>query len=100
MRGGLTDKPPMLLDTARQGDLLPNLGTRGRRQLNLRQVRLDAQYTPAGRRRSDVDEQQLALGELRDLRLLLVFRLDTEQTAEQEQADLQFYVQTGRQARR
>ena len=79
----------MLLDTARQCDLLPDFGTRGRRQLNLRQVRLDAQHTPSGRRRADVDEQQLVLRELSHLRLLLVLRLDAEQTTKQEQGNLE-----------
>jgi hypothetical protein len=94
-RNARTDKPPMLLDPARQRDLLANLRARGRRQLDLRLVRAHAQDTPARGRRPDVDEQQLVLHELRHLRLLFVLRLDTQQTPQEEQADLQFYICMG-----
>ena len=70
----------MLLDAARKRDLLADLGARGRRQLDLGQVRLDAQHAPAGRGRADVDQEELALDELGHLCLLLVLRLDAQQS--------------------
>jgi len=72
----------MLLDTARQCDLLANLGTSRRGELDLGKISLNAQDTTTCRGRSNVDEQKLILRELRDLCLLLVFRPDTEQSAE------------------
>ena len=83
----------MLLDPARERDLLPDLRARRGRQLYLGQVRLDAQHAPAGRRRSDVDQEELALDELGHLCLLLVLRLNAQQPAEQEQTDLQLCKQ-------
>jgi len=72
----------MLLDTARQCDLLANLGTSRRGELDLGKISLNAQDTTTCRGRSNVDEQKLIFRELRDLCLLLVFRPDTEQSAE------------------
>lgn len=72
----------MLLDPARERHFLPDLRASGRRQLDLGQVRLDAQHSSAGRRRADVDEEELALDELRHLGLLLVLRFDAQQPAE------------------
>lgn len=82
----------MLLDPARERDLLANLRARRGRQLDLRQIRLDAQHTPTGRRRADVDEQELVLHELRDLGLFLVFCFHAEKAPEEEEADLQLCV--------
>jgi hypothetical protein len=79
----------MLLDPAGQRDLLADLRARRARELDLREVGLDGEHAAAGRRRADVDEQELALCELGDLRLLLVLRLDAEQPAEEEEADLE-----------
>lgn len=56
--------------------------------MNFREVSFYAEHTTTGRRRTDVDEEQLALGELRDLGLLLVLSFDSEKSTEQEQADL------------
>ena len=66
----------MLLDPARERDLLPNFRTRRRRQLDLGQVRLDAQDASAGGRRADVDQEELALDQLPHLGLFLVLRFD------------------------
>ena len=79
----------MLLDSARERDLFADLGARGRRELDLGEVRLDAQHASAGRRRADVDQEELALDELGHLCLLLVLRLDAQQSTQQEQTDLQ-----------
>jgi hypothetical protein len=68
----------MFLDSPRQSNLLPDLGARGRRQLDLGQIGFDAQYASARGRRPDVDEQQLVLDEFRDLGLFLVLGLDAE----------------------
>ena len=68
----------MLLDTSGERDLLANLGTRGRRELDLREVALDAEHTATGRRRADVDEEEFVLDEFGDFCLLLVFSLDTK----------------------
>ncbi len=82
----------MLLDTARQGHLLTNLRARRGRQLNLREIGLDTEYASSSRCRTDVDQQQLVLHELRHLCLFLVLRLHTKQAAQKEQADLELGV--------
>ena len=79
----------MLLDPARKRDLLPDFRARGRRQLDLGQVRLDTQNASASGRRADVDQQKLAFDQLPHLGLFLVLRLDAQQSAQQEQTDLQ-----------
>ena len=79
----------MLLDPARKRDLLPDFRARGRRQLDLSQVRLDTQNASASGSRADVDQEELALDQLPHLGLLLVLRLDAQQSAQQEQTDLQ-----------
>ena len=84
-----TDKPPMLLDTTTEGNLLADLRARRTGKLDLCKIRLDGQHTTTGARRADVDQQQLVLRELGDLRLLLVLRLDAEQTTKQEQGNLE-----------
>lgn len=80
----------MLLDPPRQCDLLTHLGTRRRRQLDLGQVSFDAKNSPASRRRADVEEEELVLGQLGDFCLLVVLRLDTEETAEKEETNFEF----------
>ena len=50
----------MLLDTTGQRDLLADLGTRGRRKLNLGEVGLDAEHTSTSGRRANIYEQRLA----------------------------------------
>ena len=79
----------MLLNPARKRDLLSDFRTRGRRQLDFGQVRLDAQNASASGRRADVNQEELALDQLPHLGLLLVLRLDSQQSAQQEQTDLQ-----------
>jgi len=79
----------VLLDTPRKRDFLPDLRARGRRQLDLRQVRPDAQHAPTGRRRANIDQEQLALDQLGHLGLFLILRFDAQQTAQQKQAYLQ-----------
>jgi hypothetical protein len=80
----------MLLDSPRQRNLLANLGTCGRCQLDLGQICLDAEYTATGRCRADVDKKQLALDELRDLCLFFVLGFDAEQTTEKEETNFKF----------
>jgi len=86
------DKPPMFFDPPRKRDLFADLGTRGRRQLNLGEVAFHAQHTAARGRRANVDEQQLVLGQLRDLGLFLVFRPHAEKSTKQEQTNFEFRV--------
>ena len=74
----------MLLDTTRQCDLLANLSTSWRGELDLGKISLNAQDTTTCRGRSNIDEQKLIFRELRDLRLFFVLRPDTEQSAEQK----------------
>ena len=66
----------MLLDSARERDLLPNFRASGRRQLDLGQVRLDAQHASTGGRRADIDQEELALDQLPYLGLFLILRFD------------------------
>lgn len=72
----------MLLDAARQRNLLPDLRARRRRQLDLREIGLDVQDTSTSGRRADVDEEELVLHELGHLGLFFVLRLDAEQAPE------------------
>ena len=72
----------MLLDTTRQCDLLANLSTSWRGELDLGKISLNAQDTTTCRGRSNVDEQKLIFREFRDLCLFFVFCSDTEQSAE------------------
>jgi hypothetical protein len=53
----------MLLDTTRQSDLLADLSTCGRRQLDLGEVSFDTKHAPSRRRGADVDQQQLVFDE-------------------------------------
>ena len=86
----LTDEPPMFLNSPGQRYLLTDLGTRGRGQLNLGKVALDAQHASAGRGRANVNQQQLVLGQLGHLGLFLVFCSDAEQATEQKETDFEF----------
>jgi len=67
----------MLLDSARESDLLPDFRASRRRQLDLSQVRLDTQHASTGRRRADIDQEELALDQLPYLGLFLILRFDT-----------------------
>ena len=71
----------MLLDSARERDLLSDFRASGRRQLDLGQVRLDAQHASAGGRRADVDQEELALDQFPYLGLFLVLRFHAQQSA-------------------
>ena len=82
----------MLLNPPRQRNLLTDLRTRRLRQLDLREISLDRKHSAARRGRPDVDEQDLALDEFGDLGGLFVLRLYTEETAEEEEADLEFCI--------
>ena len=67
----------MLLDSARERDLLPDFCASGRRELDLGQVCLDAQHASAGGRRADIDQEELALYQLPYFCLFLILRFDT-----------------------
>lgn len=81
----------MLLDTPTESNLLANLRACRARKLDLCKICFDGQHATTGARRADVDEQKFILGQLGDLRLLLVFRLYTKQAAKQEQRDLELW---------
>lgn len=57
-----TDQPPVLVDPAREGNLLLHLGADGTLKDNLGHVRLDADDSRSRCRRADVDEQDLTCG--------------------------------------
>lgn len=81
--------PPMLVNTPRQRNLFANLGASRVRQHNFRQISLDTRHTPARGGRTNVEHENLLLGKLLDLGLLLVVRLDTKETAEEEVIDFE-----------
>ena len=72
----------MLLDTTGQRDLLAYLCTGGGGQLDFGEISFYTEHTATSRRRTNVDEEQFVLSELRDLGLLLVLSLDTEESTE------------------
>lgn len=88
----------MLLDSPADGDLLANLRTGRAGQLEFGHVGLDTQDLGAGSGRSDVHHEDLVLGQLGDLGLLAVGRLDTQQAAQQEVVDLELGVDGGQAA--
>lgn len=93
------DQPPVLLDAPRERDLLALLRADRRRQLQLREVVLDGHDARAGAHGPDVEHQHLALGQLRDLGLLLaVLRAHAEQAAQQEEVDLELAEDVGQRA--
>jgi len=73
-----TDESPMLVNTATQGDLLANLGTRRRSQENLCKIGFDAHNATASGRGADVNHQNLVLGEFLNLGLFFIISLDSE----------------------
>src|ERR1700753_4192752 len=85
----------MLLDTARQTNLLSNLRAGRTCQTQLCNVGLDTQHLCASRCAPNVDHEDFVLGELGDLCLLAVFRLDTQKASQQEVVDLQLAVDAG-----
>lgn len=82
----------MLVDPATQGDLLAQLGRGGGVEENLGEIGLDGHDAASLGRAADVDHQNLVLGELLNLGLLLVVRLDSEETAQEEVLDLNLDV--------
>jgi hypothetical protein len=86
----------MLINPPRQRNLLTNLRTSGRRQLNLSQIRLHAQNATPTTRAPNIRQQNLILGQLVHLGRLFVFeRFDAQQLAEQEVVDFDFCVDEG-----
>ena len=85
-----SEETPMLVHTPGQGQLLPDLGAHGLDQTDLGQVSLDGRDLASGGEGSDVDHEDLALGQLLDLGPLLVpFDPDAQQAPEEEERDLQ-----------
>lgn len=60
----------MLVDASRESNLFALGGTNGLREGDLGELALDGNDPPTGGRRSDVDHENLALGELLNLGLL------------------------------
>lgn len=82
-----SNKPPMLLDTTRQSNLLTDLGTRGGGERKTGGVSLDGNDLGTGGGGTNVDHEHFVLAELRDLGLLAVGGLDTEQPSEKKVVD-------------
>ncbi|KAI6772529.1 hypothetical protein HG530_003487 [Fusarium avenaceum] len=78
----------MLLNTSTQSDLLANVGTGGASKNKLGSIVLDGSNLGSGRGGTNVDHDNLVLGQLRNLGLLSVGGPHTEQTAEKVEVDL------------
>lgn len=93
--GSPADETPMLLDTSAQGDLLANVGAGRAGQDQLGGVVLDGGYLGARRGGTNVDHNDLVLGQLGDLGLLAVGGSHTEQATEQVEVHLNLTVDLG-----
>ena len=80
--GGPTDQPPVLLDSPGQSNLLSLLSTSRTSQLELSNISLGRNDLCTRGSRSDIDHENFVLGELGNLGLLSVGRLDSEETTE------------------
>lgn len=85
----------MLVDTSAEGDLLANVCADGAGEDQLGGIVLDGGHLGAGGRGANVDHDDLVLGQLGDLGLLAVGRLDAEQTAQQVKVDFDLAVDVG-----
>ena len=93
------DQAPVLLDAPAERDLLAVLGAHRAGELQLGEVVLDGEHARAGAHAADVEHQHLALGQLRDLGLLLaLLGAHAEQAAQQEKVDLELCVHIGQRA--
>mmetsp|Transcript_11967 Transcript_11967/g.26986 ORF Transcript_11967/g.26986 Transcript_11967/m.26986 type:complete len:692 (+) Transcript_11967:117-2192(+) len=91
-----SNETPVLVDTAGQGDLLSFRRTGGLREGDLGELALDGDDPSTGGRRSDVDHQDLSLGQFLDLGLFAtVAGLDTQQPPQQIVGDLDLAKDVG-----
>lgn len=93
--GGPTNQTPMLLNTTGQGDLLANVCAGRGGEDELGGIVLDGGNLGTGGRGTNVDHDDLVLGELGDLGLLAVGGADTEETAQEVEVDLDLAVDLG-----
>jgi len=77
----------VLFDSPAQRDLLANFSAGGRRQGDLRAVVGDGDDPSASGSGSNVDHEDLTLGQLLDLGLLLIGRLHSEKSPQEEVVD-------------
>lgn len=85
----------MLFDTSAQSDLLANVGTGRAGQDQLSGIVLDSSDLRSSRGGTNVDHDDLVLGQLGDLRLLAVGSSHTEQAAEEVEVNLDLAVNLG-----
>lgn len=85
----------MFLYSAAERHLLADLRARRAGQSKARCIGLNGDHLSARCRAANVDHEHLVLRKLRDLGLLAVCRLDTEQAAEKEVVDLELRVDGG-----
>lgn len=88
----------MLLDSARDGDLLANLSTGGTGQAELSGIGLDTEDLSTSSGGTNVNHQNFVLSKLGNLGLLAVGGLDTKKAAEQEVVDFNLGVDSGKTA--
>lgn len=85
----------MLVDTSAESHLLTDICADGAGQDQLSSVVLDSSDLSTSGRGANVDHDDLVLGQLGDLGLLAVGRLDTKQASEQVEVDLDLAVNVG-----
>jgi hypothetical protein len=88
----------MLLDTSAQGNLLADVGTGRAGQDKLSSIVLDSGNLGTGRSGTNVDHDNLVLGELGNLGLLSIGSPDTEKTTEEVEVNLDLAVDLGQTA--
>lgn len=86
----------MVVDTSAKSDLLSDLSANRNVELELGKIHLDSSDSRARTQRSDVQHENLTALELLNTRgLLVALSAHTEQTAQQERADLDVRVDVG-----
>lgn len=92
---GPTNETPVLLDTARQSDLLADACAGGAGEDQLGGIVLDGNNLGAGRGGTNVDHDDFVLGQLGNLSLLTIGGADTEKTTEKVEVDFDLAVDLG-----
>lgn len=85
----------MLLNSSTQSNLLSDLRASRTRQAQSRHVSLDAHDLGTSCCGSDIHHQHFVLGQLGNLGLLAILRLNTEQTSQKEIVDFDLRVDLG-----
>jgi hypothetical protein len=95
---GPANKAPVLLNTSGQSHLFANLCASGRGERQTGSVSLDGNNLGARSGRTNVDHKHFVLCKLRNLGLLAVCGLDSEQSSKEEVVDLELSVNVGKMA--